>query len=385
MTQFIISNITCVNFFLLAFIAFFNPLKINIIANRWFGVLLFSVGSAILNTIIYEAKAEGNYRQLIAFNELSRFVIAPALYLSVLHYTSPDKVFRKKECLHFIPFALFFLCTIPHVVEPNATVFNPHIFPGILKTSLQIFIVLSIPVQMTVYWILSYYCLAGHQKNIRLVTSNISLVNLNWLKFLLLGILFMILLSFNHRLFKIEFLETYGSLGYLAGTLFIAYFLLAQKEIYPYDKPELDNINLLINDQKKNSSTKQRFSDEYLISLKARIITLMEKEKLFLDNELGLPDLAKEMEISSHDLSYLLNEGFGVNFFQFINAYRVIEAKRLMLSGKCRHLNILGIAYNAGFNSKTTFNTAFKKETGVSPSQYIQQAKTKTSTAAFSR
>jgi len=81
------------------------------------------------------------------------------------------------------------------------------------------------------------------------------------------------------------------------------------------------------------------------------------------------------MSVSVHDLSYLLNEGFGKNFFQFINSYRVAEAKRLMLSEKNRHLNLLGIAYSAGFNSKTTFNTAFKRETGMSPSMFVQQFK----------
>jgi AraC-like DNA-binding protein len=81
------------------------------------------------------------------------------------------------------------------------------------------------------------------------------------------------------------------------------------------------------------------------------------------------------MAISIHDLSYLLNEAFGMNFFRFINLYRIEEAKQLMISEKYRHLNILGIAYSAGFNSKTTFNTAFKKETGVSPSQFMQQVK----------
>jgi AraC-like DNA-binding protein len=176
-------------------------------------------------------------------------------------------------------------------------------------------------------------------------------------------------------------LTVYGSLGYLAGTLFIAYFLLAQKEIYPYEGTELNDIDLLIGESGKSFPVKQRFSSENLMHLKGRLTNLMDTERLFLDNELGLPELAKEMAISSHDLSYLLNEGFGVNFFQFINTYRVNEAKQLMLSGKNNHLNILGIAYNAGFNSKTTFNTAFKKETGLSPSQYIQQVKTGASPA----
>jgi len=373
--QLVILTVTCVNFFMLAFIAFFNPLKVNIIANRWFGLFLFSAGSAMLDAIIHAAKAEEQYRQLIAFNGLSRYAMAPALYLSVLHYTSPDKVFKKSEYLHFIPFLIFFICTASFVFKPYVTFFNADQFPILFKKLLQIFIVLSIQVQIVVYWLLSYYQLTKHQKNIRLVTSNTVPVNLNWLKLLLLGILFMILLSFN-RILRIQFLNDYSSLGYLAGTLFIAYFLLAQKEIYPYEKTELEDIDLIINEDRKTPIIKARFSDGNLALLKTRITTLMETERLFLDNELSLPELAKEMNISSHDLSYLLNEGFGVNFFQFINTYRVNEAKQLILSEKYRHLNLLGIAYSAGFNSKTTFNTTFKKETGLSPSQFIQQAKT---------
>jgi AraC-like DNA-binding protein len=337
----------------------------------------------LLNVIIYVIKADDKYTQLIAFNELSRLALAPALYLSTLHYTSPDKAFKRKEYLHFIPFAIFFICTVSFVIKPHASIFNPDSFPEIFKTLLQVFIFLSVKIQLPVYWALSYYKLTRHQKNIQLVESNTTPVSLSWLKYLLLGILFMILLSFNDFLFKIQFLKTYSSLGYLGGTLFITYFLLAQKEIYPYEKLELENINLLINEEKKNSVIiRPRFSQEDLASLKARVIRLMEGERLFLDNELGLPELAREVGISSHDLSYLLNEGFGVNFFQFINTYKVNEAKQLMLSDKHRHLNMLGIAYSAGFNSKTTFNTAFKKATGLSPSQYIQQIKTETSTVA---
>ncbi len=96
----------------------------------------------------------------------------------------------------------------------------------------------------------------------------------------------------------------------------------------------------------------------------------METDKCFLDHDLSLPHLAKKMDLTSHELSYLLNEGLGVSFFEFVNRYRVEEAKTLLLSPEYHHLNILGIAYETGFNSKTTFNTSFKKFTGVSPSEF---------------
>ena len=101
----------------------------------------------------------------------------------------------------------------------------------------------------------------------------------------------------------------------------------------------------------------------------------MEKDKLFLDNDLNLPTVAEKLGISIHETSFLINDTTKDNFYNFINKYRVEEAKKLLTSSKIETLNILGIAYAAGFNSKTAFNTAFKKWVGVSPTNYIKELK----------
>ena len=163
--------------------------------------------------------------------------------------------------------------------------------------------------------------------------------------------------------------------GYVIAMLFICYFLLAQKEIYPFEDEDLEDIGSIIKPDVKDKEIKQRLTNDELSKIKRSLLFLMESEKIYLDNELTLPQLAKKLETSSHDLSYALNHGFNKNFFEFINAYRVNEAKKLMLSEKYKHLNILGIAYSSGFNSKTTFNISFKKETHLSPTQFIQQNK----------
>ena len=374
--QLIFYNITCVSVFLLAFISFLNPLRVNMIANRWFGLFLFCLGCMFLSEIISIAKATGRYPRLTAFSEISRFAIAPALYLSVLHFTLPEKKPGKREWLHFIPFFLFFLYAAPVVFAPDAPVFKgARRLPAIITAVLPVLMFLSIKVQVVAYWVVSYYKLSRHRRNIRLINSSTAAISLNWLKYLLMGIAFMILIWFNGVFFKIQFINYYAPFACLGGILFICYFLLAQKEVYPFETTELADIDMVIADNNKSKAGKPRFSDSQLELLKNQLTKLMEHERLYLDNELSLPHLAKEMGISSHDLSWVLNEGFGKNFFQFINAYRVEEAKTLMLSEKYRHLNILGIAYSAGFNSKTTFNTTFKKETGLSPSRFIQQAK----------
>jgi AraC-like DNA-binding protein len=88
-----------------------------------------------------------------------------------------------------------------------------------------------------------------------------------------------------------------------------------------------------------------------------------------------LPTVAEKLDISIHEASFLINEAARDNFYNFINKYRVEEAKKLLASAKMEELNIVGIAFASGFNSKTTFNTTFKKMVGISPSQYSKQHK----------
>lgn len=116
-------------------------------------------------------------------------------------------------------------------------------------------------------------------------------------------------------------------------------------------------------------------SDEELAGAKADLLKLMDTTKRYLDSELNLLKLANELNISVYQLSYVLNEGFGVNFFNFINRFRVERAKQLLDDPVNDHLNMLAIGCASGFNSKTAFNTTFKKLTRMTPSAYKRRRK----------
>ncbi len=103
---------------------------------------------------------------------------------------------------------------------------------------------------------------------------------------------------------------------------------------------------------------------------------IMEKEKLYLNPELTLPGLADQLKIPRNRLSYILNEYRKQKFYDFLNTYRIGEAKRLMTTDLYAG-NILRIAFESGFNSKTTFYTAFKKITGTTPLEFLSSLKNK--------
>lgn len=234
----------------------------------------------------------------------------------------------------------------------------------------------AVNLQLLVYWILAFNRLRLHQKHIQLIASDTSPVNLNWLKYLLLSIGGMLLVLLATIFLQISVDSDYIAFAYLLGGLAVLYYSLAQKEIFPFKVAELQAIGQVITDtDERIKPIKQRFNEEHGLQLQAKLTDLMTVEKLYLDNELSLPQLAESMAITVHDLSFLLNEHIGLNFFQFVNTYRVEEAKQIMLSDKYKHYNILGIAYSAGFSSKTTFNTVFKNQTGVSPSEFVKQHK----------
>jgi AraC-like DNA-binding protein len=118
------------------------------------------------------------------------------------------------------------------------------------------------------------------------------------------------------------------------------------------------------------SDKKTRFSQEEIQNFSQRLDALMQKEKLYLDSELNLNDLSERMALSVHQLSELINQGHDLNFNDYINQFRVEEFKNLLLQNRFANDTLLAIAFEAGFNSKTTFNTSFKKFTGLTPSQY---------------
>lgn len=108
------------------------------------------------------------------------------------------------------------------------------------------------------------------------------------------------------------------------------------------------------------------FKDEQI----TRVKSFMLREKPFLDANINIESLAKRLSLPERTLSRILNQHFGKNFFEFINGYRIEEAKRLLADPANKEMNILDILAEAGFSSKSTFNAIFKKYVGQTPSQY---------------
>lgn len=151
----------------------------------------------------------------------------------------------------------------------------------------------------------------------------------------------------------------------------------------PLAKPLHDNLEFkkviakIINKKETSIPTrkykKSLFSDQELRMHKDQLIALMEKEELYLKPDLSLRMLADYMNLPPNHLSQLLNEGFEQNFADYVNMYRLENFKMKLKSNNSHQLTLLAMAYDSGFNSKTVFNTFFKKKEGMTPKAYWNQ------------
>ncbi|HEY1405594.1 MAG TPA: AraC family transcriptional regulator, partial [Spirochaetota bacterium] len=195
------------------------------------------------------------------------------------------------------------------------------------------------------------YCLAGERP--------VSKRKVIWLLFLISGIVDIWLLrlmfffvwdvSSSYRMSMLT-LDTYFFLSFL---FFNTIFFFALRKPVSMDRRKYESSLLA-------SSDKERYAE--------LIRAFMNENRPYLDPSLTLKKLADKMNLPHHHVSQVLNEGFKKNFFDFINSYRIEESKRIMQEDKKK--TIIEILFSVGFNSKSTFNSAFRKHTGMAPKEY---------------
>lgn len=127
---------------------------------------------------------------------------------------------------------------------------------------------------------------------------------------------------------------------------------------------------------RKGIKKKKALLDESsAIDYSRQLVNYIDEKKPYLDSNLSLRSLAEQIDIHPNQLSWLLNESMGKNFNEFVNHYRIQAFKQMAQNPKNSHITLIGLAYDSGFNSKTVFNTYFKKETGLTPKQFLKQQK----------
>jgi len=224
------------------------------------------------------------------------------------------------------------------------------------------------------------YILWKHKKSIKYYFSDISKYNLGWLIILISVFVFYLISSYAVWILNglFGFSIIFNSLNWLPYILTIYIFVIG---FYGYRQPGIFT-NELVNIENGEPSPKSIKKDKYQKSglsegerktLVGRLKFIMETKKPFIEFDLNILDLSKMLDTSVNKLSQVINESFHKNFHNLVNHYRIEEVKKSLKDPENEKFTIISIAYDCGFNSKSSFYNAFKKNTGVNPKEFLSK------------
>lgn len=301
-------------------------------------------------------------------------VYGPFLYLYVRTLISPDPKWQWSDLAHFGPFILFLGLAFLFRTGPDETSTLP-IWAHPSRMA-KIIYELLIFASFSTYSIIVYVLLTRHRKAIHEEFSfSSSKITLTWLLFVSITVYASYLLTFlsaGIQMLVIHLPFDPKIFSFTGLTLFSFAF-----SFYGHRQAQIFSITANISDPVENgspNSSKYAKSGLHTEDLKKFIDgmdTLMNHKKLYLNPELTLAEVSAELRIPKHHLTQALNTELGKNFYAYINELRVKKFMEMVVDAKYKHFTFLAIAFECGFNSKSTFNSVFKRITNFTPSEYL--------------
>lgn len=346
------------------------------LSNRLLAGIIFTVSMHLANLMILDTNLDNHYPELLWIPYSYLLGIGPLIYCYTLSLVEPGFSMRGVSFKHFIPV----LCEVVfQVLQSTYSVWEDVIYYAVPTdfffsattyvvgfASILYYIDRSLDsIRERENWLLKYY---SNLKGITLrwLYNSIRHYRILWALWVPFAVLFLLFFRFQ--------------LQYL-GLVIIIYALMIAITSLTYwmgieGFRQLEIIKLRTGVDGKSTSY-ERMAQADIQNHVDRMNELMQIRKLYLIENLELRDLARELSQNPNLVSHILNTHFGVNFHEYVNRFRVEEVKTRITDPAFKHLTILGIALESGFNSKTSFNRVFKQMTGMTPTQFQRERKNK--------
>ncbi|TGJ98972.1 helix-turn-helix domain-containing protein [Leptospira langatensis] len=326
-------------------------------------------------------------QEFLRFSTLFTFTYGPLLFLYIRTLTEEGDSFRKWDLLHFLPFAILEILFAVHFFREGQEEIPPS--PGEWRRPEKGFHFAGafLSVSMTVYSIWIFLLLNRHGKKLRDHFSNIdSIKDLRWMYWVL--VLFMISTGIHWFLEWVHVSdaspETFNprvirGAGVLAFSVFFCWFGVRQTVVYTHR--ELDTFKGRKSeeegptdpDEERRKYEKSGLREDKIPEYLKKIRDYMQNEKPYKESEFSIDSLSEGTGIPRFYITQILNETLKTNFYNFANEYRIKDVMNALQSSSEEKPNILRLALEYGFNSKSTFNTSFKKIVGKTPSQFLEE------------
>jgi len=354
----------------------------NRTANRLLAVAVFAFSLQMLSVVYHAVGFERVFPHFFGVAYPLPLLFGPLVYLYAVTASDRARGLRRWDVLHFVPFVAVVIWGLPVYTLSGAEkiAFAERLQAGLRPASFGVIDTLKY-VSGIAYSIATIVFLRRHRRRIEDSYSSLEHVNLRWLLVLTLaGAAIWLLATVFH---VVDLLRPPGTvisedsivaLGIAILVYGIGYMALRQPEVFTVPTGEW-RVQRPAAESAPPAGTSPRYersglSEREAAALQARLVAVMDQEHPYRNSDLTLADLAERLQTSPHKLSEVLNTQLGQTFYDFVNGYRVREVQSRLADDTTRNLTLLALALDAGFASKSTFNAAFKKATGRTPSEY---------------
>lgn len=325
------------------------------------GALLMGLSGKVLNV----SEVFGTSFRYNTMSEFSALLFGTTLYLFTKSSVIKGSI-SKTDYLHYLPAVVYFAFILAYFVIPSDEQAAARIQSGEIKRAIYACHAYGLIVNST-YLALSARLFIRFRESLKNELSYTLRTRFLFNLHLIFGIGFLIWFTlYIISIIGYDMTERNARpiiwLAMAFVILFIAYYGLMAPEVF--------RLSVL---EKSQKYTQSKLTVNDLDNLKSRLDQLMIEKKPYLNNKLLKAELAEMLGTSNPELARLLNENIGMNFFEYVNYFRIKEFVALAKTEKAKQLTFFGLAQEAGFNSKTTFNKSFKKLMGVSPTEYFNK------------
>jgi AraC-like DNA-binding protein len=332
----------------------------NVTANRLLAAVAVTISIGVSATLLSSTRYFLIYPHLARINHPFDFLGGPLLFLYVRCLITKSKL-TQKDWLHFVPAMLVAIFLIPYYLQSRE-------YKLATLSSVDWYYTRSALVitQFLIYLFLIVIILVRYSRTLKKQPSSYEPAVLVQIRFLVISFIVLWFIAIARYALDVRFPSYMGHtnlvlpLGLTIIVYVLAYLGLRNSEVLTGSGGPG-----VVKKYEKSTLTTER-AQKYL----QRLHHAMEPEKLYTDGNLTLQKLATKLSIPAQHLSQVVNEHLKQNILDFINAHRVEEAKRRLLDPERKHLSILAIAEDVGFNSKSSFNAVFKKHTNLTPSEF---------------
>lgn len=347
-------------------------------ANRYLALLMLSYTAVLAHLVLQDTGLYAVYPFLFLLSGLS-LASMPLHYLYTRHLIVRSERYQPRELVHFLPFVLYELVLSGSIVSGTLDLTLAGTVSATETPLLLRIYNISVIVLAFGYLTPSLRLIKRYDAHVKDVVSSIESLQLTWLRNITLTGIAAVSLFAVEEFFLVQgynltnfILSSVGFALYVYG---MGYMGLLKSGIFADRAAErtMQTVEEISAAEEGNTAVKYERSgltDAVADHVLASLQTMMAERKIYRNSTLTLTELAETLSVSPHNLSEVINTRTKMNFYDLVNGYRLDEVKKDLTDPAKQHLKILSIAFDAGFNSKATFNTLFKQQTGKTPSEY---------------